>query len=78
VKCCASCDWFDASFAPDDDPTFHIGTCNWPAALLPISLRFANRERTCPSPVDGADCPQWREVLPSGPFSDWPQRKEQP
>lgn len=54
---CGSCHWFDADYAPDDDPEQALGLCNWPAERLPYALRYGNRERVAVGPLDGRECP---------------------
>jgi hypothetical protein len=78
-KSCASCRWFDASFAPDDDPREALGLCEWPASLLPHSLRWGNRERVAVSPLEGTECSchEPRPEPPAGVLSYEKWREEQ-
>jgi hypothetical protein len=56
AKNCGACRWFDADYAPDDDPADALGLCGWPADRLPYSLRYGNRERMAVSPIAGEKC----------------------
>lgn len=65
MKNCGSCKWYDKDYYfadPDDPPEDRIGECNWPADLLPYSLRYGNRERMATTPVDGDRCTCYKAI----------------
>lgn len=64
-KRCGTCSWFNPDFAPHDDPEEAMGLCEWPAARLPFSLRYGNRERSAVGPLEGTACP-CHETKPEG------------
>ena len=63
MKNCGTCHYYDDSMfcnEPDDAPDDQLGSCTFPSDELPLSMRFANRERTSVKP-NMIDCPTWKE-----------------
>jgi hypothetical protein len=60
LKRCETCKWWNELYPEPNDPLEdRLGNCEWPAELLPYSLRYGNRERTGVYGHEGTLCPQW-------------------
>jgi hypothetical protein len=72
LKSCGTCRHFNPDFAPDDNPHDALGLCEWPAANLPVSLKYGNRERGAVGPFEVAGCSCFEaaqaQIEPPKPF----------
>jgi len=59
--CCGTCVYADLEFynSDTDSDESKLVDCRYPAGLLPLSMRAANRERSATTYLD-SNCPTWK------------------